>query len=106
MVEECRLKPTFVIQISFICSRYRAEGEKTTTPILLPLGHWFPFVLIYPLESFYMLWPLGNLDLYVHFSVPNLRFAPFSFNVKTNLGKLTSTEPDSEVDFALIGRFK
>ncbi len=53
-----------------------------------------------------MLWPLGNFDLYVNFSVPYLRFAPFSFNVKTNLGKLTSTEPDSEVDFALIGRFK
>ncbi len=97
MVEECHLKPTFVIQISFICSRYSAEGEKTTTPILL---------LLYPLESFYMLWPLGNLDFYVNFSVPYLRFAPFSFNVKTNLGKLTSTEPDSEVDFALIGRFK
>lgn len=89
---ECRLKPTFVIQISFICSRYRAEGEKPPPHIAAPR----PLELLYPLESFYMLWPLGNLDLYANLSVPNLRFAPFSFNVKTNLGKLISTEPDRQ----------
>lgn len=81
-------------------------GGKNHHPHIAAPRPLFPLVLLYPLESFYMLWPLGNLDLYVNFSVPNLRFAPFSFNVKTNLGKLTFTEPDSEVDFALIGRFK
>lgn len=74
MGEECRLKPTFVIQISFICSRYKTqEGGIYYPHIFVPQ----PFTARASL-SFLIRYGHDHLTgLYVIFSSPNLRFAPF-----------------------------